>query len=241
MSPALGLLADVVPFSWVDGPGNRFVVFMQGCNFDCRACHNPHTIPLATPRARVVTVQNVLDDLRPVHRFLSGITVSGGEATQQPAFVAALFQAVKADPDLAHLTAFLDTNGSASREVWDLLLPVMDAAMVDLKALDPELHLELTGAPNDAVLASIRLLARHRKLYEVRLLLVPGVNDSPDQLARTADWLLHVDPDVRVKVIGFRPHGVRASARHWGEPTEAERETYEHVLAGAGVRDLELV
>ena len=45
-----GLLADVVPFSWVDGPGNRFVVFFQGCNFDCLACHNPHTIPPRTPR-----------------------------------------------------------------------------------------------------------------------------------------------------------------------------------------------
>ena len=39
--------------SWVDGPGNRYVLFLQGCNFACTACHNPHTIPLATPRARM--------------------------------------------------------------------------------------------------------------------------------------------------------------------------------------------
>ena len=44
-----GLLADVVPFSWVDGPGNRYVAFLQGCGFDCLACHNPHTIPDVTP------------------------------------------------------------------------------------------------------------------------------------------------------------------------------------------------
>ena len=60
MSPGLGLLADVVPFSWVDGPGNRYVLFLQGCNFACTACHNPQTIPLATPRARLVTVEQVL-------------------------------------------------------------------------------------------------------------------------------------------------------------------------------------
>ncbi len=234
-------MADVVPFSWVDGPGNRFVVFLQGCNINCLACHNPHTIPRSTPRARVVDVATVLAEVRPVHRFLSGITVSGGEATGQPEFVAALFGAVKADPELRHLSTFLDTNGAATREVWDRLLPVVDATMVDLKALDPEVHLWLTGHDNAEVLTSIRHLAAAGKLYEVRLLLVPGVNDSTDQLQRTAQWLLDVDPDLRVKVIGFRAHGVRAAARGWLESTADQRAAYEQVLAHAGVCDLTLV
>lgn len=240
MSPPQALIADVVPFSWVDGPGNRFVVFLQGCNLDCVACHNPHTIPLATPRARSVDVPALLGELRPLHRFLSGLTVSGGEPTVQPDFVAALFGAVKADSELAHLTTFLDTNGAVERVVWDQLLPVVDATLVDLKALDPEVHVRLTGQPNDDVLASIRHLSGNRKLYEVRLLLVPGVNDSPDQLSRTAEWLLDVDPDLRVKVSGFRPHGVRAAARAWQEPTAEQRASYELVLTRAGVRDLTL-
>jgi pyruvate formate lyase activating enzyme len=241
LSPPLGLLADVAPFSWVDGPGNRFVAFLQGCNLNCVACHNPHTIPMGPQRARVVGVHALLDEVRPLHRFLSGLTVSGGEPTLQPHFVAALFGAVKADPELGHLTTFLDTNGTANREVWDRLLPAMDAAMVDLKALDPDVHVGLTGAPNDEVLASIRHLAAYKKLYEVRLLLVPGVNDSPDQLARTAEWLLGVDPDMRVKVIGFRPHGVRGAARQWLEPTADRRAAYEQQLISAGVRELALV
>lgn len=241
MSAELGLVADTVPFSWVDGPGNRYVVFLQGCNFDCTACHNPHTIPLATPRARVLTVEDVLDDLRPHHRFLSGITVSGGEATLQPDFLRDLFAAVKADPELAHLTTFLDTNGSASRAVWDLLLPVTDGVMVDLKAFESDVHLRLTGTPNAAVLRSICHLAARDRLYEVRLLLVPGVNDAADQLRRTAGWLLSVDPDVRVKVIGFRAHGVRASARDWPEPSDEDRGAWQRLLVQAGVRDVELV
>ena len=241
MSPELGLLADVVPFSWVDGPGNRYVLFLQGCNFGCTACHNPHTIPMATSRARVVSVPGVLDDIRPAHRFLSGITASGGEATLQPHFLRDLFAAVKTDAELGHLTTFIDTNGSAPREVWDMLLPVTDGVMVDLKALDPDLHVELTGAANDAVLASIRHLAVLGKLYEVRLLLVPGINDSEDQLRRTADWLLSVDPAMRVKVIGFRRHGARAAAQRWPEPTDAQRQAWERVLQQAGVRRLELV
>lgn len=241
MSLELGLLADVVPFSWVDGPGNRYVLFLQGCNFRCTACHNPHTIPLATGRARVVSVFGTLEDLRPVHRFLSGITVSGGEATLQPHFVRDLFAGLKADAELGHLTTFLDTNGSAPPEVWDRLLPVTDGVMVDLKALDPDVHLALTGASNDAVLASIRRIASAGKLYEVRLLLVPGINDSTEQLTRTARWLLSVDPDMRIKVIAFRRHGARAAAQHWPEATTEQREAWEDVLQHTGVRQLELV
>ena len=241
MSPPVALVADVVPFSWVDGPGNRFVLFLQGCNFNCSACHNPHTIPLATGRARVVTMTEILDEVRRVHRFLSGITVSGGEVTVQPDFVHDLFAAVKGDPELSHLTTFLDTNGSAPRDTWDRLLPVTDGAMVDLKAFDPDVHRTLTGSANDAVLMSIQHLAAVGKLYEVRLLLVPGVNDTADQLRRTAEWLLSVDPAMRIKVIGFRRHGVRASARKWPEATAECRREWQDILNEAGMRRLELV
>ena len=241
MSQHLGLLADTVPFSWVDGPGNRYVVFLQGCNFCCIACHNPHTIPLATGRARLITVPDVLDDVRRVRHFLSGVTVSGGEATLQPEFVHDLFDALDDDPQLHHLTTYLDTNGSASREVWDRLLPVTDGVMVDLKAFDPQVHVSLTGASNDAVLMSIRHLVARRKLYEVRLLLVPGVNDSPEQLERTAEWLLSLDPTMRVKVVTFRPHGVRAAARQWSEATPEQQGQWADVLAQVGVRHLTMV
>jgi pyruvate-formate lyase-activating enzyme len=118
---------------------------------------------------------------------------------------------------------------------------VTDGAMVDLKALDPDVHIALTDSVNDDVLASIRHLAEEGKLYEVRLLLVPGINDTEDQLRRTADWLLSVDPAMRIKVIAFRRHGVRASARHWPEATPERRQGWQDVLEDAGVRRLELV
>jgi pyruvate formate lyase activating enzyme len=241
VSPADGLLADTLPFSWVDGPGNRCVLFLQGCNFNCTACHNPHTIPLATRRARVVTMSEVLHLVRRVHQFLSGITVSGGEVTLQSEFVHDLFSFVKNDPELSHLTTFLDTNGAAPRETWDRLLPVTDGAMVDLKAFDPDVHELLTGSYNNEVLSSIRHLAGLGKLYEVRLLLVPGLNDADTDLRRTADWLLSIDPAMRIKVIGFNRHGVRAAARQWPEPTGERRQTWQRILEDAGVRELELV
>lgn len=236
-----GLVADVVRFSWVDGPGNRFVVFFQGCTLNCLACHNPHTIPEATPRARVVEAAGLVDEVRPLAPFLSGVTVSGGEATLQAPFVRAFFDALAADDGLPRLTRFVDSNGDAPADVWRSLLPVTDGVMLDLKALDPAVHRSLTGSDNDRVLSSIRQVAASGKLYEVRLLLVPGTNDDPATLRATTRWLLDIDPDIRVKVIGFRRHGVRAAAQHWPEPGPRRLEQYREQLLGLGVRDLEVV
>lgn len=216
---AIGRLADVIPFSWVDGPGNRYVVFVQGCSFDCIACHNPETIPRRCPTARQASVEELVAEIRVAEPYLAGVTVSGGEVTTQYPFVRELFSAVRADPQLKRLTTFVDSNGFAVRNVWDRLLPVIDGAMIDLKALDPEVHLRLTGRSNELVLESIRHLHAHERLHEVRLLLVPGFNDSDEQLTRTADWLAALDPALRVVVIGFRQHGVRPEHRGIPEAT----------------------
>ncbi len=213
-STRTGLVADTIPFSSVDGPGNRFVVFFQGCNFDCIACHNPQTIPGHEPVEGVDgpqrrSVDELVAEIRRAAPFVRGVTASGGEATQQPAFLYDLFAAVRADPDLDHLTCLVDSNGACDLATWDRLAPVMDGAMIDLKCLDDDRHVEMTGQSNDRVLASIEHLAAIDRLYEVRLLVIAGVNDDPALLERTAAWLAGVDPAMRVKVIGFRPHGVR--------------------------------
>jgi YjjW family glycine radical enzyme activase len=154
------LVSRVLPFSCVDGPGNRLVLFLQGCNFRCPGCHNPHTIGLcddcgdclavcpsgalamsegkvhwqealctdcdacleacprsANPKTRQMSVAEVLALLRRYGPLLTGVTVSGGEATTQLPFVIALFTAIKAAPDLARLTCLLDSNGSLGKRV----------------------------------------------------------------------------------------------------------------------------
>lgn len=282
-APTAGLVTDVIEFSAVDGPGNRFVVFTQGCNLNCVACHNPYTIQEcidcglcvdscpsgalgldasghitwdaavcsgsdvcistcpydSTPKARTLEVDALLARIRRAAPFLSGITVSGGEATQQAGFVRDLFAAVKAE--LPGLTCFVDSNGAAPTATWDLLDPVMDAAMIDLKCFDDAIHRRLVGASNTEVLTSIRLLAGRGKLYEVRLLLMSGQNDSADLLARTGAWLASIDPRMRVKVIGFRRHGVRPSPIPLLEPSAEQRQHCADVLRAEGDFDLVVV
>jgi len=281
VSSRRGLVNRTLRFSTVDGPGNRFVVFLQGCNFTCINCHNPYTIAEcnscglcidpcppdalalvgdsivvdraactlcdvcidvcpydSTPLARELTVSEIVTQIRETARFLSGVTVSGGEATLQGEFVAELLGAIKADPELSRLTTLVDSNGSAPRSVWDLLLPVMDGAMIDLKALDPDIHVRLTGRGNDAVLGSIRYLAAAGKLHEVRLLIVPGYNDDPTTMKRTLAWLRNIDPDMTVKVIGFRAHGTRPEMS-WLTDADPDRIIELGELAvSAGFRDV---
>jgi pyruvate formate lyase activating enzyme len=208
-------------------------VFLQGCDFDCKVCHNPHTIPLASTKATTMSVDDVLARLRETMPFVSGLTVSGGEATLQWQFVRDLFAAVRESQDLSGLSTMVDSNGNADPSVWRELAPVMDGAMIDLKALDPQTHLALTGKPNEPVLESIRTLAGLNRLAEVRLLLIPGRNDSDEELTRTARWLAGIDPNIPVRLNLFMTHGVRMPARSWQPADPEDRPRYEAVLQAA--------
>lgn len=272
-------IAGVVRSSAVDGPGNRYVLFLQGCNFDCTACHNPTTIgrcdacgacvpvcphgalslpepgvvaydaascdrckacvtvcPIdADPAIRVVPVDVVVEEIRPLAPFLSGITVTGGEPTMQAQALVALFAALKADTALGHLTTLVDTNGTLPAARWKPLLPVLDGAMVDLKAASSDLHQRLTGHDNVAVKETIRFLSSAGKLAEVRLLVIEGVTDTDAELEAWAAFVMEVDPDVPVRVMAFRHTGTREWARMWPETTPEAIGRVRDRLTGSGL------
>ncbi|MFQ2740259.1 YjjW family glycine radical enzyme activase [Aeromonas caviae] len=274
------LVSRVLPFSCVDGPGNRLVLFLQGCNFRCPGCHNPHTIRLcddcgdclavcpsgalamsegkvhcqealctdcdacleacprsANPKTRQMSVAEVLALLRRYGPLLTGVTVSGGEATTQLPFVIALFTAIKAAPDLARLTCLLDSNGSLGETGWQRLLPVLDGAMIDLKGWHEPVHLALTGRGRERVLVSLQLLAQAGKLAEVRLLMVPGRSDFLDATGALEEalttFLLSLGP-VPIRLNSFRHHGVRGEALSWPEAGSADLTVLANALKAKG-------
>lgn len=131
----------------------------------------------ATPMAQTMSVNEVLRHIRKASLFIEGITVSGGEATTQLPFVIALFSAIKADPQLQHLTCMVDSNGWLGETGWQKLLPVCDGVMLDFKAWDSAYHMQLTGRDNATIRRSILFLAERGKLAELRLLVIPGQVD----------------------------------------------------------------
>ena len=281
MNSVRATVSKVLTYSIVDGPGNRLVVFLQGCNFDCAACHNPHTIgecnhcgdcvpachadalslvdgkvvfdptncdhcddcleacPIdANPMVREYGVEEILALAREHRPFLSGITVSGGEPTRQLKFVVALFEAIKADETLAGLDCFIDSNGSLGASGWEVLLPVTDGVMLDIKSFDNALHRDLTGKDNAKSLRAARLLHDAGKLHELRFLLVPGKTDGDAELDALIDFVRTLGGDVSVKLNAFQQHGVRAVAREWAPMPKTGVDRAAERLRAAGIRNV---
>ncbi|MFZ5969609.1 MAG: YjjW family glycine radical enzyme activase [Bacillota bacterium] len=244
----LGHVNKILPFSSVDGPGNRTVIFLQGCNFDCLYCHNPETIRhcshcgqcieacpygalslkedkvtwdqslcqqcdaclkacqlQSSPKVMPMAVEDVMRETRKVKAFIQGITVSGGECTLQVDFVTALFTEAKK----LGLSTFLDSNGYIPLWEEKELLEVMDMAMIDVKAFDPREHQMLTGQDNGTVVENVRFLAEQSKLYEIRTVIVPGLLNNQYNVDQISKLIASLQPDIRYKLIRYRPMGVR--------------------------------
>jgi pyruvate formate lyase activating enzyme len=216
-----GRVARILPFSAVDGPGNRAVVFLQGCDFDCRYCHNPETRSFdpgdPSYAARDMSVAEVFAELEKYRHFISGITVSGGECTLQPDFLHALLVTAKA----AGLSAYVDTNGSLEFSKHPDIVAAADAFMLDVKAWDEAGHRALTGAGNRRVLENLSFLAKARKLYEVRTVVLDGIFDVHRTVIETSRILTTIDPSIRYKLIRFRPQGVREEYKTLPLPPDA--------------------
>lgn len=185
----------------------------EQCDTCLQMC--PHQ---ATPMAQTMSVDEVLHQIRKASLFIEGITVSGGEATTQLPFVADLFTAIKADPQLQSLTCLIDSNGLLSETGWEKLLPVCDGAMLDLKAWDSARHMALTGRDNAQIKRSITLLAQRGKLTELRLLVIPGQVDYLQHIDSLAVFISQLG-NVPVRLNAFHAHGVFGEASEWASAT----------------------
>lgn len=195
-------------FGTVDGPGIRFVVFMQGCPMRCKYCHNPDTWPFAG--GKTYTAAEVAKNaLRYKNYFTGGggITVSGGEPMAQADFVQELFTLVRA----AGVTTALDTSGimfnPSDVHRFDGLLDVTDLVLLDIKHIDDASHRQLTGHSNANVLAFAKYLSDMGKDMWIRHVLVPGITDDDDCLTRLEEFISGLNSVKKVEVLPYHTMG----------------------------------
>ena len=204
----LGQIHSYETFGAADGPGVRFIVFLNGCPFRCAYCHNPDT--WARPANFEAPAEEVLRRAlryRSYWREEGGLTVSGGEPMLQAPFVTELFEKCRE----AGVNTCLDTAGATfldDTENAKKLLAVTDTVLLDLKQIDEKKHLALTGRSNAAPIACAKYLAEIGKRVWIRHVLVPGVTDAPEDLTRLGEFIRTLSNVERVDVLPYHTMGV---------------------------------
>ena len=201
-------------FGTVDGPGVRFVIFLQGCPMRCKYCHNPDTWKMNTGQRR--SAQSLIRDYERNQAFYAkgGITVTGGEALMQIDFLLELFTLAKQK----NIHTCLDTSGITYHEgesdynrKLDQLMGLTDLVMLDIKHIDPELHKDLTGHRNEGILAFARYLERKNIPVWIRHVVVPGITDDPVYLTRLGEFIGKLS---NVKALDVLPYHVMGVSKY---------------------------
>lgn len=208
----LGYVHSIETFGTVDGPGIRYIVFMQGCRLRCAFCHNPDTwnIGGGTP----YTAQELIDQAISYRDYWGesgGITVSGGEPLLQIDFVLELFKLAK-ENDIH--TAIDSCGGPFTKEepfysVYEELMEYTDLVLMDIKHINNEFHKEYTMAENTNILEMARDLANREIPMWIRHVLVPEHSDFDEDLEALSAFIQSLGSAVKnVEVLPYHELGV---------------------------------
>lgn len=206
-----GYIHSIETFGTVDGPGIRYVVFLQGCPMRCLYCHNPDTWTPNTGQQK--SVEEILTDYESYRPFLTGggLTVTGGEPLMQIDFLIELFEKAKE----RQIHTCLDTSGITYQEEkaevvakFDRLMAVTDLVMLDIKHIDPTEHLKLCKQPNDRILDFARYLDRKKIPLWVRHVVVPTITDNAASLRQLGLFLGELHNLKALDVLPYHTMGV---------------------------------
>ena len=172
MEDLTGKIHSIETFGTVDGPGIRYVIFLQGCHLRCKYCHNRDTwdTTVGTPKKVSELVQDIQKYSDYIKFSKGGVTVTGGEPLLQPKFLIALFTELK---KLGYHTA-LDTSGMfpLTPEVKQVL-SLTDLVLLDIKHINDEKCKDLVGFPNEKELAFAKYLSDNNISIWIRQVLIP--------------------------------------------------------------------
>lgn len=193
-------------FTTSDGPGIRFVLFIQGCNFRCLYCQNPDTInPIGN--SKLISSDEIITKLKKQKSYFKnggGLTVSGGEPTFQAQAVLELFQKAK----LNNFHTCLDTNGFISSELVHQLFDYTDLIIFDLKHIDNFWHQKITAQKNDTVLQNILYREKQAKTMWLRYVLVPTLSDQEEFIEKWAQYFRDYQHIARFEILPYHTLGV---------------------------------
>lgn len=190
----------------VDGPGIRFILFMQGCSLRCKFCHNRDT--WNCNEGKEYTADEIFEKIKRYKNYFTvsggGVTISGGEPLLQPNFVLELLKRLKD----AGISTAIDTSGmvditSKIKEIIDLT----DLFLVDIKSINNEICKDLVGHSNKKELDFIKYLDTIGKEIWIRQVIVPGITDKEEDLYKLRDFINSIDHITKVDLLPYHDLG----------------------------------
>lgn len=209
-----GRVHSLESFGTVDGPGTRFVVFLQGCPLRCAYCHNPDTWSLED--GTMMEPSEIFEQYERNKGFYKtgGITVTGGEPLLQIDFLIDLFTIAKSK----EVHTCIDTSGisfTPQSKRWmeklDRLLELTDLIMLDIKHIDPVKHKDLTGMSNEKILGFADYLNEKNIDVWIRHVVVPGITDDDKYLY---DLGYHIGHFRNLKALDILPYHTMGAAKY---------------------------
>lgn len=202
-----GRIHSFEPFGTVDGPGIRFVVFMQGCPFRCLFCHNPDTWSFKS--GNLYTSKEVLNMMKKYIPYLStsggGITVTGGEPLMQLDFLTELFMVCKE----LNIHTTIDTNGfiEKDKDKLDRLINYTDLVLLSIKHMEPDAHKKITGHTNKYTLDFAEYLQNKNVPVWIRYVIIPGLTDDEASLYGLRNFIKSLSNIENIELIPFHKMG----------------------------------
>lgn len=189
----------------VDGPGVRYVIFMQGCTLQCKYCQNRDT--WNHKGGTLYSVVEVVEKILRYQNYISktgGVTISGGEPLLQTKFLIELFKELKKH----NIHTCIDTSGS-----FDLtddikeLINLTDLFLLDIKCINDEKCIELTGISNKKELAFAKYLSDINKALWIRQVLVPSITDDENDLVALKNFIASLKTVQKVELLPYHDLG----------------------------------
>ncbi len=197
----VGYINSIQSLGTVDGPGVRFVAFLQGCPLRCGCCHNPDTWEVGV--GDTYTPEELVDKAERCREYFGekgGITLSGGEPLLQPGFVKEVFKECKK----RGINTCLDTSGCILNSGVEELLEYTDRVLLDIKYTDEEFYQNYVGCSLKEPLAFLEYLNQKQIPVTLRQVIIPGINDTEENLLELAN-IIEKNPCIdKTELLPFR-------------------------------------
>ena len=179
-----GYVSSFQSMGTLDGPGVRFVVFLQGCNLNCGCCHNPETRPI--DGGNIYSAEEIAEKAARYKDYFGkdgGITLSGGEPIIQAEFAAEIFKECKK----RGINTCLDTSGSLLNDKVKELLSLTDRVLLDIKYPTDGLYKKYVGCSIDTPLSFLSYLSERNIPTTLRQVIIPTLNDTEENIVFLKD------------------------------------------------------